>query len=96
MVSQERAAVKRAAATEYPAEPSAGSVRKKQVAPPKPSSPGKNLAELAVSAKGLAKTSTGSARKMQFTQERAATKKVPLNANGSVATLTIGVGLTPK
>ena len=64
--------------------------------PPEPSSPGKDLAEPSASGEGLAETYTVSARKMQFTQERATTKKIPLNADGSGATLTIGAGLSPK
>ena len=95
-LSQERAAAKRAAAAEYPAEPSVGLARKKQVVPPKPSSPGKDLAEPSALGKDLAETYTASARKMQFTLERATTKKIPLNADGSGATLTIGAGLSPK
>ncbi|KAM0890753.1 hypothetical protein ACQ4PT_026840 [Festuca glaucescens] len=89
LVSQEWATAKRAATTEFPAEPSIGFVRKKRVAPPEPSSPGKNPAEPAKSTKCLAEASVGSARKMHFMQERTATKKIPLNADGLGATLTI-------
>ncbi|KAM0843355.1 hypothetical protein ACQ4PT_057759 [Festuca glaucescens] len=96
LVSYERAAAKRATTAEFPAEPSVGSVRKKQVGPPKPSSLGKNLAEPAKLAKCLAEASMGSARKMQFTQEHATTKKIPLNADGSGATLTIVMPGVPR
>ena len=35
-------------------------------------------------------------KKHLFSQERAATKKISINADGTGATLTIGVGLPPK
>ena len=35
-------------------------------------------------------------KKQQFSQERAATKKIHINADGTGATLTIGAGLPPK
>ena len=35
-------------------------------------------------------------KKRQFSEERAATKKICLNADGTGATLTIGAGLPPK
>ena len=35
-------------------------------------------------------------KKQQFSQERAATKKISLSADGTGATLTIGAGLPPK
>jgi hypothetical protein len=37
-----------------------------------------------------------SGRRPQFTQERSATKKVPLQARGCENFVTIGVGLSPK
>jgi hypothetical protein len=44
----------------------------------------------------IGEDATPSGRRPHFTQERSATKKVPLKAGGCENFLTIGVGLSPK
>jgi hypothetical protein len=63
---------------------------------PKPPPPKKTAPEKTVAAEPLAEPLAGSTRKQQFTQERAKTKTVPLDASGSGATVTIGGSLNPK
>jgi hypothetical protein len=44
----------------------------------------------------IGEAAISSGRRLQFTQERSATKKIPLKAGGYEDFLTIGVGLSPK
>jgi hypothetical protein len=44
----------------------------------------------------IGEATTTSGRRPQFTQERSATKKIPLKAGGYKDFLTIGVGPSPK
>jgi hypothetical protein len=47
-------------------------------------------------AKDVVELTSGPARRMQFTQEHATTKKIPLNADGLGSTLAIGELLNLK
>ena len=85
----------KAAAAAYPADEDAvehigGPARKKQLVSQE------RAAAKAAAAESLAEPSAVSVRKRQFSQERSATKKMPLDAGGSGATVTIGGSLSPK
>jgi hypothetical protein len=60
-----------------------------------PTEPGEDIISPLLG-KNIGETSAGSARRPQFTQERSATKKIPLKAGGCKDFLTIGAGLSPK
>jgi hypothetical protein len=90
LVSQERAAAKKASL-----EPLlSGSTGKKFAASTSPT-PSEDLVHLMLDM-SVGEDVVPSGRRPQFTQERSATKKVPLQAGGCKNFVTIGAGLSPK
>jgi hypothetical protein len=90
LVSQERAAAKKASLEPLPS----GSLGKKFAASTSPT-PSEDLVHPMLDMSiGEAAVPTG--RRPQFTQERSATRKVPLQAGGCENFVTIGAGLSPK
>jgi hypothetical protein len=90
LVSQERAAAKKASL-----EPLLlGSTGKKFAASTSPT-PSEDLVHPMLDI-SIGEAAVLSGRRPQFTQERSATKKVPLQAGGCKNFVTIGVGLSPK
>jgi hypothetical protein len=90
LVSQEWATAKKASLK--PLLP--GLTGKKFAASASPT-PSKDLVHMMLDM-SIEKAAVPSGRRPQFTQERSATKKVPLQARGCKNFVTIGAGLTPK
>jgi hypothetical protein len=90
LVSQERAAAKKASLE--PLLP--GSIGKKFAASASPT-PSEDLVHPMLDM-SIGDAAVPSGRRPQFTQERSATKKVPLQAGGYENFITIGAGLSPK
>jgi hypothetical protein len=90
LMSQERAATKKA--TLEPLLPSL-SGKKPSTSPSADSSEDLVHPMLDMS---IGEAATASGRRLQFTQERSATKKIPLKAGGCKNFITIVVGLSPK
>jgi hypothetical protein len=90
LVSQERAAVKKASLEP----PLPGSTGKKFATSASPT-PSEDLVRLMLDM-SIREAVVPSGRRPQFTQERSATKKVPLQAGGCENFVTIGAGLSPK
>jgi hypothetical protein len=90
LVSQERAAAKKASLK--PLLPS--STGKKFAASASPT-PSEDLVHPMLDM-SIGEAAVPSGRRPQFTQERSATKKVPLQARGCENFITIGAGLSPK
>jgi hypothetical protein len=90
LVSQEQAAVKKASLDPH----LPGSIGKKFAASASPT-PSKDLVHPMLDM-SIGQAAVPSGRRPQFTQERSATKKVPLQAGGCEKFVTIGAGLSPK
>jgi hypothetical protein len=90
LVSQERAAAKKASLEPNPL----GSTGKKFAASASPT-PSEDLVHPMLDM-SIGEAAVPSGRRPQFTQERSATKKVPLQAGGCENFVTIGAGLSPK
>jgi hypothetical protein len=90
LVSQERAAAKKASLEPH----LPGSIGKKFAASASPT-PSKDLAHPMLDM-SIGEAAVPSGRRPQLTQERSATKKVPLQAGGCKNFVTIGAGLSPK
>jgi hypothetical protein len=90
LVSQERAAAKKASLEPLPS----GSLWKKFAASAS-STPSEDLVHLMLDM-SIGEATVPSGRRPQFTQERSATKKVPLQAEGCENFVIIGAGLSPK
>jgi hypothetical protein len=90
LISQDRAAAKKASL-----EPNlSGSTGKKFAASTSPT-PSEDLIH-PISDMSIGEAAVPSGRRPQFTQERSATKKVPLQAGGCENFVTIRAGLSPK
>jgi hypothetical protein len=90
LVSQERATAKKASLEPLPP----GSTGKKLAASVSPT-PSEDLVHPMLDM-SIGEAAVPSGRRPQFTQERSATKKVPLQAGGCENFVTIGAGLSPK
>jgi histone deacetylase complex regulatory component SIN3 len=90
LVSQERATVKKASLEPH----LPGSIGKKFAASASPT-PSEDLVHPILDM-SIGEAAVPSGRRPQFTQERSATKKVPLQAGGCKNFVTIGAGLSPK
>jgi hypothetical protein len=90
LVSQERAAAKKASLEPH----LPGSTGKKFTASTS-STPSEDLVHPILDM-SIGEATVPSGRRPQFTQERSATKKVPLQARGYENFVTIGAGLSPK
>jgi hypothetical protein len=90
LISQERAAAKKASLEPH----LPGSTRKKFTASASPT-PSEDLVRPMLDM-SIGEAAVPSGRRPQFTQERSATKRVPLQAGGCENFITIGVGLSPK
>jgi hypothetical protein len=90
LVSQERAATKKASLEPH----LQGSTGKKFVASTSPT-PSEDLVHPMLDM-SIGEAAVPSGRRPQFTQERSATKKVPLQAGGCENYVTIRAGLSPK
>jgi hypothetical protein len=90
LVSQERAAAKKASL-----KPHLLGLTGKKFAASTSSTPSEDLVHLMLDM-SIGEAAVPSGRRPQFTQERSATKKVPLQAGGYENFVTIGAGLSPK
>jgi hypothetical protein len=90
LVSQERAAAKKASL-----EPVLSGLSGKKFAASTLTTPREDLVHPMLDM-SIGEAAVPSGRRPQFTQERSATKKVPLQAGGCKNFVTIGVGLSPK
>jgi hypothetical protein len=90
LVLQERAAAKKASL-----EPLMYGLSGKKPSASASTTPGKDLVH-PMPDMSIGEAATPSGRRPQFTQERSATKKVPLQAEGCENFVTIGAGLSPK
>jgi hypothetical protein len=90
LVSQEWAAAKKASLEPHPL----GSTGKKFIASASPT-PSEDLIHPMLDM-SIGEAVVPSGRRPQFTQERLATKKIPLQAGGCDNFITIGAGLSPK
>jgi hypothetical protein len=90
LVTQERAATKKASLEPH----LQGSTGKKFAASASPT-PSEDLVHPMLDM-SIGEAAVPSGRRPQFTQERSATKKVPLQAGGCENFITIGAGLSPK
>jgi hypothetical protein len=90
LVSQERAAAKKASL-----EPLLPSLSGKKFAASTSAAPSEDLVHPMLDM-SIGEAAVPSGRRPQFTQERSATKKVPLQAGGCENFVTIGAGLSPK
>jgi hypothetical protein len=90
LVSQERATAKKASLEPHPL----GLTGKKFAASASPT-PSEDLVHPMLDM-SIGEAAVPSGRRPQFTQERSATKKVPLQAGGCDNFVTIGAGLSPK
>jgi hypothetical protein len=90
LIPQERAAAKKASLEPHPL----GSAGKKFAASASPT-PSEDL-DHPMRDMSIGEAAVPSGRRPQFTQERSATKKVPLQAGGYDNFVTIGAGLSPK
>jgi hypothetical protein len=89
-VSQERAAAKKASL-----DPLLPGLSGKKFATSTSTMPSEDLVHPMLDM-SIGEAAVPSGRRAQFTQERSATKKVPLQARGSENFITIGAGLSPK
>jgi hypothetical protein len=90
LVSQERVAAKKASLEPHPL----GLTKKKFAASASPT-PSEDLVH-PMPDMSIGEAAVPSGRRPQFTQERSATKKVPLQARGCENFITIEAGLSPK
>jgi hypothetical protein len=90
LMSQERAAAKKASF-----EPLLPGLSGKKFAASASTTPSEDLVHPMLDM-SIGEAAVPSGRRPQFTQERSATKKVPLQAGGCVNFVTIGAGLSPK
>jgi hypothetical protein len=90
LMSQERAAAKKASL-----EPLMSGLSGKKFAASTSTTPSEDLVHPMLDM-SIGEAAVPSGRRPQFTQERSATKKIPLQARGCEIFVTIGVGLSPK
>jgi hypothetical protein len=90
LVSQEQAATKKASL-----EPLTPGLTGKKFAASTSTAPSEDLVHPMLDM-GIGEAAVPSGRRPQFTQERSATKKVPLQAGGCENFVTIRAGLSPK